>query len=88
MSCFFQKIDPPPTPSPPGECVPPPLVQGGGHTRWVERGGGGKVNILEEARHWIGESYSCRGERTNFKINIVWRCVFIWQIQRREGGCW
>ncbi len=32
----------PPTPS-------PPLGAGGGHTRWVERGGG--VNILEDARH-------------------------------------
>ncbi len=32
----------PPTPSPPGECVPPLPSFGaeGGHTRWVERGGG------------------------------------------------
>ncbi len=30
----------PPTPSPPGECVPPPPHGG--------------VNILEDARHWIG----------------------------------
>ncbi len=39
MSCVFQNIDPPP-PSPPGECVPPAFGAGGGHTRWVERGGG------------------------------------------------
>jgi hypothetical protein len=38
-----------PTPSPPGECVPPAFGAGGGHTRWVERGWG--VNILEDARH-------------------------------------
>jgi hypothetical protein len=44
MSGFFQNIDPPP-PSPPGECVPPAFCAGGGHTHWVERGGG--VNILD-----------------------------------------
>ncbi len=27
-----------PNPSPAGECVPPPPVLGGGHTRWRERG--------------------------------------------------
>jgi hypothetical protein len=42
MSGVFQNIDPPP-PSPPGECA------GGGHTRWVEKGGGGQY--LEDARH-------------------------------------
>jgi hypothetical protein len=26
MSCVFQNIDPPP-PSPPGQCVPPPLLR-------------------------------------------------------------
>jgi hypothetical protein len=46
MTCVFQNIDPPP-PSPPGECVPPAFVAGGGHTHRVERG----VNILEDARH-------------------------------------
>jgi hypothetical protein len=45
MSGVFQNIDPPP-PSPPGECA---FGEGGGHTRWVERGVG--VNILEDARH-------------------------------------
>jgi hypothetical protein len=47
MSGFFQNIDPP-TPSPPGKCVPP-FGAGGGRTRWLEGGGG--VNILEDARH-------------------------------------
>jgi hypothetical protein len=32
MSGVFQNIDPP-TPSPPGECVPPAFGAGGGHTR-------------------------------------------------------
>jgi hypothetical protein len=41
-SCVFQNIDPPP-PSPPGECVPPAFVAGGGHTRLVERGVGGSI---------------------------------------------
>jgi hypothetical protein len=50
MSCVFQNIDPPP-PSPPGECVPPAVVAGEGHTRRVERGVGWGVNILEDARH-------------------------------------
>ncbi len=35
-------IEPPP-PSPPGECVPPAFVAGGGHTRRVERGGKGSM---------------------------------------------
>ncbi len=39
----------PPTPSPPGECVPPAFSAGGGHSRWVERGWG--VNSSEDARH-------------------------------------
>jgi hypothetical protein len=52
MSGVFQNIDPPPTPSPPGECVPPAFGAGGGRTIWVENGwGGGGVNILEDARH-------------------------------------
>ncbi len=42
MSCFFQSIDPCPSP-------PPAIVAGEGHTRRVERGRG--VNILEDARH-------------------------------------
>jgi hypothetical protein len=48
MSFVFQNNRPPP-PSPPGECVPPAFVAGGGHTHRVERGVG--VNILEDARH-------------------------------------
>jgi hypothetical protein len=42
MAGVFQNIDPPP-PSPPGECVSPAFGAGGGHTRWVERGGGGPI---------------------------------------------
>ncbi len=37
-----------PNPLPAVECASP-LVLGGGHTRWVERGWG--VNVLEDARH-------------------------------------
>jgi hypothetical protein len=39
MSLVFQKIDPPP-PSPPGECVLPPLPNKGGGRR-----GGWRVNM-------------------------------------------
>jgi hypothetical protein len=42
--------DPPPTPSPPGECVPPAFGAGGGHTHYGWRGGW-RVNILEDTRH-------------------------------------
>ncbi len=49
MSDVLQNIDPPP-PSLPGECVPSTFDAGGGHTRWVERGGEGS-NILEDAGH-------------------------------------
>jgi hypothetical protein len=45
MYGVFQIIDPHP-PSPPGE-----FVAGGGQARWVERGEGGGVNNLEDARH-------------------------------------
>ncbi len=38
-----------PTPSPPGQCVSPAFGEGGGHTRWVERGWG--INSSEDARH-------------------------------------
>jgi hypothetical protein len=48
MSDVFQNIDSPP-PSPPSGCVPPPLVRGGGHTRWLERGVG--VEYFERRRH-------------------------------------
>jgi hypothetical protein len=41
MSGVFQNIDPSPHPLTARRvCTPPPLVRGGGHTRWVERGGG------------------------------------------------
>ncbi len=53
VSGVFQNIDPP-YPSPPSECVLPPLPQaeGGGYTLGGVEGGG--VIILEDARHWIG----------------------------------
>jgi hypothetical protein len=50
MSRVFQNIDPPP-PHRPASVYPPAFGAGGGHTRWVERGVGGGVNILEDARH-------------------------------------
>jgi hypothetical protein len=50
VSGVFQNIDPP-SPSTPSECVlPPHQRRGGTHSP----GGGGGVNILEDARHWIG----------------------------------
>jgi hypothetical protein len=51
MAGVFQNIDPP-SPSLPVECVPfpPAFGAGGGHTRWLERGGWG-VSILEDVRH-------------------------------------
>ncbi len=42
MAGVFQNIDPP---------SPSPLVRGGGHTRWLERGVGWGVNILEDVRY-------------------------------------
>jgi hypothetical protein len=52
VSGVFRTIDPPP-PSPPSECVLPPPHQrrGGSHSPGGEGVG---VNILEDARHWIG----------------------------------
>jgi hypothetical protein len=52
MSLVFQIIDPPP-PSPPGECVPPAFVLGGGEDTLAGRRGGWGVNILEDKRHRI-----------------------------------
>jgi hypothetical protein len=49
MSGVFRNIDPP-TPSPPGECVPPALVRGE-DTLAGWRGGGGGVNSSEDARN-------------------------------------
>jgi hypothetical protein len=48
MSGVFRNIEPPP-PHRPASVYPPPLVRGGGHTRWVERGWG--VSSWEDARH-------------------------------------
>ncbi len=49
MAGVFQNIDPPPTPLTARRVCTPAFGAGGGHTRWVEKGGG--VNILEDARH-------------------------------------
>jgi hypothetical protein len=54
VSGVFRTIDLP-TPSPPSECVLRRTKGGAIHTRRAVRGWG--VNILEDARHWIG-SYS------------------------------
>jgi hypothetical protein len=50
MSLLFENIDPPP-PSPPGECVPPPLLRG--EDSLARQRGGWGVNILEDERHRI-----------------------------------
>jgi hypothetical protein len=58
MSGVFQNIDL----HPPHRLVsvcPPAFDAGGGHTRWVERGVEGGVNILEDARHG-SVLYICR----------------------------
>jgi hypothetical protein len=62
-----KNIDPP-TPSPPGECVPPAFDAGGGHTRWVERGWG--VNILEDTRH-CSVLYICKYFVNVKKLNYL-----------------
>jgi hypothetical protein len=48
MPGVFRNIDPPP-PHRTASVYPPAFGAGGGHTRWVEGGGG--VNSLEDARH-------------------------------------
>jgi hypothetical protein len=54
ISGVFQNIYPP-TPSPPSECVLPPHQRRGvGGTLSPGGEGGWGVNILEDARHWIG----------------------------------
>jgi hypothetical protein len=51
MAGVFQNIDLP------ASVYPPPLVRGGGHTRWLERGVG--VNILKYDRYSF-VLYVCR----------------------------
>jgi len=70
MYGVFQIIDPHP-PSPPGE-----FVAGGGQARWVERGEGGGVNNLEDARH-SSVLYIC-------KYFVVMDVVLVSMM--REGG--
>jgi hypothetical protein len=50
MSFVFQTIDPP-SPSPPGECVPPAFVAGREHTRRAERGLGGQYFERRETQY-------------------------------------
>ncbi len=78
MSGVFRNIDPP-TPTPPGECVPPPLVRGE-DTLAGWRGGWG-VNSSEDARHcselytvyvsslWIGYDFVYNRRCFNISIN-------------------
>jgi hypothetical protein len=49
MSSVFRNIDPP-TPSPPGECVPPAF--GAGEDTLARRRWGGGANSSEDARHY------------------------------------
>ncbi len=55
QSCVWRlpKYWPPTPPSPPKECVLPPH-QRRGDTQYTRRAVGGGVNILDDARHWIG----------------------------------
>ena len=61
----------PPSPSPPGECVPPAFGSGGGHTRSEERGWG--VNILEDVRH-SSVLYVCKYFVAD---NLVWQVIYV-----------
>jgi hypothetical protein len=54
VSGVFRTIDPPPPLLPASVSSPPPPPKAGGFTL-AGRGGGG-VNILEDATHWIGLS--------------------------------
>ncbi len=67
MAGVFKNIDPPP--SPPGECVPPPLVRG--EDTLARRGGWG-VNILENVRH-SSVLYVCP--------SILWPALTSWRFE-------
>ncbi len=80
VSGVFQNIDPPP-PSPPSEYVLPRTKGRGVHTRRAVRGW--RVNILEDARHWIGLlQYNLSTPRTN---NNRYNTNKFLQ-EKREGG--
>ncbi len=53
VSGVFQNIDPPP-PLHPANVSSPRTIGGGGGTHLPGGEGGWVVNILEDARHWIG----------------------------------
>ncbi len=74
-----------PTPSPAGECAPPPFCTGGeGHTRW--RGGGGRVPIqtrghtlwcfiytVQYVQYFVKGRESCMGGREEgIERNCFW----------------
>ncbi len=59
----------------PGECVPPRLWCGGGHTCWVERGWG--MNILEDARH----SYVL------FICKYFVDFIYFWRSNKKQRSC-
>jgi hypothetical protein len=63
VACVFQNIDTPP-PSPPSEYVLPPHQRRVGTHTLAGRWGGGGVNSLEDARHWIGSII--------YKLSTVW----------------
>jgi hypothetical protein len=65
VSGVFRNIDPP-TPSPPGECVPPAFGAGGMTHSLVDRGWG--VNSSEDARH-CSVLYICK----YFVVPCHWR---------------
>jgi len=70
MSGVFQNIDPPHPPHRPASAR---LWCGGGHTRWVEGGGG--ANVLENARHST-VLYICKytlwSDRCMQPIHMAW----------------
>ncbi len=64
----------PSTPSPPSECVLPPRQRRGVYT--LARGwGGGGVNILQDARHWIG---LLQYNPSTSKCTWRHRCLSVW----------
>jgi hypothetical protein len=81
MSGVFQNIDPPP-PHRPASVYPPPLVWGGGHTRWVERGWGGQYfgtprhcSALYIRKYFVGREKGERrggGRKLDFSVSVSW----------------
>ncbi len=72
----------PPTPSPTSECVLPPHQRQGVYTRRAVRGGGG-VNILEDARQWIG---LLRYNPSTAFCNLRWWSCFLYEQYYLQSG--